>query len=79
MQITFSRWGNSLAVRIPSAFARGLGIGPGDRMELLLEDGRLVLRPLEPHYDLATLVAEIAPENRPGEVDTGGTVGNEAW
>ena len=79
MRIIFSLWGNSLAVRIPSAFARDLGVGEGDQMELALEGGRLVLRPLEPHYDLEALVAGITRKNRTGELDAGGPAGSEAW
>ncbi len=79
MRITFSRWGNSLAVRIPSAFARDLGVSEGDQMELALEGGRLVLRPLEPHYDLEALVAGITRKNRTGELDAGAPAGREAW
>lgn len=79
MRITFSRWGNSLAVRIPSAFARDLGVSEGDQMELAMEGGRLVLRPLEPRYDLEALVAGITRKNRTGELDADGPAGREAW
>ncbi len=79
MRVTFSRWGNSLAVRIPSAFARDLGVNEGDQMELALEGGGIVLRPLEPHYDLEALVAGITRENRTGELDAGAPAGREAW
>jgi len=41
MQI--ARWGNSLAVRLPAALVRELGLKEGDRVELVADDGRLAL------------------------------------
>ena len=44
MKLMVSKWGNSLAVRLPAASARKIGVGEGDT--LLAEvsaDGRLVL------------------------------------
>lgn len=38
-----SQWGNSLAVRIPSAVVDRLGIRPGDRIQFqVLDGGKLV-------------------------------------
>ncbi len=39
-----SRWGNSLAVRLPKAVVEDLGLKPGDRLEIVSTDaGRIVI------------------------------------
>ena len=39
-----SRWGNSLAVRLPTAVVEDLGLKPGDKLEIVSTDaGRIVI------------------------------------
>jgi antitoxin MazE len=74
------RWGNSLALRIPSAFALETTIEQGSEVELTLENGRLVVTPVaEPAFSLEGLLAEVTPENLHAEVDCGTPEGAEAW
>lgn len=43
---TISKWGNSLAVRIPLAIAKQAGLGEGDRVTVAMDQsGSIVLRP----------------------------------
>ena len=80
MRTQVQKWGNSLALRIPKAFALDLGIAQDAPVELVLEDGCLVIRPLEiPRYDLAGLLERIDADNVHGEVDFGTAKGAEAW
>lgn len=75
-----SKWGNSLAVRIPLAVARESRLEEGDGISFeFAEDGSLVLRSAKPKYSLRELVSKITPENRHDEVDWGGPRGKEAW
>jgi len=46
---------------------------------MMVEDGRLTVRPLSPKLTLESLVAAITPENRHKETDWGKPVGNEVW
>ena len=79
-EITVSKWGNSLAVRIPQSIAKQARIGEGDRLALNLEvDGSLVLRSTRRRYEVSELVKRITPRNRHGETDWGLPVGNESW
>jgi antitoxin MazE len=39
-----AKWGNSLAVRLPSALVRELGLKEGDRIELVKDGGTVALR-----------------------------------
>lgn len=78
MLVQFARWGNSIALRIPHAFAREIHAAEGTAADLTIQDGKLVVAPLElPAYDLADLVAGITDENRHGETATVAAVGNE--
>ena len=44
LELTVSKWGNSLAVRLPAESARQLGVGEGDILIAeLAADGRLIL------------------------------------
>jgi antitoxin MazE len=46
LELIVSRWGNSLAVRLPADSLRTLGVAEGDRLIAeLSSDGRLVLVP----------------------------------
>ena len=46
MELMVSKWGNSLAVRLPAESAKRIGIGEGDTLIAEVSaDGRLVLAP----------------------------------
>ncbi len=80
MRTRIQKWGNSLAVRIPKAYAVDLGIGPDAPVELSLEGDVLVLRPRPGEkYRLESLLAEVNEDNLHEAVDWGGPVGREDW
>jgi antitoxin MazE len=75
-----SKWGNSLAVRIPQAIVRNARLAEGDRLSLdLAGDGSIVLRSRHRKYSLDQLVSEIKPKNRHTETDWGAPQGKESW
>ena len=79
-ETTISKWGNSLAVRIPQAIAKQASLSEGDSVELALDsDGGIVLRPTRRRYDLSDLVSRITPKNRHRETDWGQPQGEESW
>lgn len=43
MELTVSKWGNSLAVRLPAESAKRIGVGEGDTLIAEVSDGKLVL------------------------------------
>lgn len=79
MRIHFAMWGNSIAVRIPVAFAREIAAAPGRAAEVTVEHGRLVVTPVDetPVYTLDELLAGMTEDNLHDEVRTGAAVGNE--
>jgi len=79
-QSRISKWGNSLAVRIPLAIAKQAGLGEGDSVSLTLTgDDAIVLRAARRKYELSDLVSRITPRNRHRESDWGAPQGEESW
>ncbi len=80
MLATVSKWGNSRALRIQKDIALDAGLDYGVKVELRVVDGELRVIPIKkPKYTLEELVADIRPENRHKEWDTGPAVGREVW
>lgn len=77
MTTTLQKWGNSLALRIPSAVARQIRVENGDAVELQVKSGTLTIRATRPRYQLADLLKSIHPGSRHEEVDWGKSVGQE--
>jgi antitoxin MazE len=80
MRTRIQKWGNSLALRIPRPFAEDANLSEDAEVDVTLRNGKLVVTPVpEPRFTLEELVEQITPENRYGEVGTGGAVGDEIW
>jgi antitoxin MazE len=80
MKTRVQRWGNSLALRIPKAFATEVGIDDNAWVDISLVDGKLILIPLpESILTLDDLLAGITDANIHAEYDTGMADGNEVW
>jgi len=74
------RWGNSLAVRIPKAFAEEVGLKDDGPIEMRLFKGGLLLEPSSvwaPSLD--EMLEGVTESNLHGEVDTGPARGSEVW
>ncbi len=80
MRLRVQKWGNSLALRIPAAFARETGLGPGADVSLELDGNRLIITP-NSHgpYTLSGLLDGVTEENLHDAVDTGVAQGREVW
>lgn len=80
MRAQIQKWGNSLALRIPMAFATEAGLVEDASVDISLVDGKLVIAPVEElPYALDDLLAGITDENIHGAVDFGPPVGDEEW
>ena len=78
MKTQVQKWGNSLAVRIPKAFAANLGLAQDSSVELALEDGNLVVRPSpSPKYQLSELLDRVTENNMHTEEDYGARLGTK--
>lgn len=79
MKTKLSKWGNSLAVRIPSAVATQASLAAGSSFEVEYANGALLLTPLDDELGLNQLLEKITPENLHEEIDWGAPVGKEVW
>ncbi len=80
MRVQIQKWGNSLAIRIPKAFAKETTIKQGTFVDLSTQEGSLVAKPIKDlNYTLEELLAGVTKENLHGEVDTGAAMGREVW
>lgn len=80
MRATVRKWGNSLALRIPSGLAEDARLDDGTEVEIALKGGRLVVEPVAPaEVSLASLLAAITPENLHREQHAGEARGAESW
>lgn len=79
MRSTVQRWGNSLAIRIPKAFAAQARLEDDTEIELSLDGDQIVLRAADKTWRLADLVDEITVSNSHRETTWGKTVGRETW
>ena len=81
--VKVKKWGSSMAVLIPSQFAKLRAIDVGTVIDL--EPVRIVKPPRRRRqgrrrrYKLSELMAKFKPEHRHGEWDLGGPVGKEIW
>ncbi len=74
------KWGNSLALRIPKAFALDARLENDSFVEISFVDGQIIIKPIRtPDWTLDGLLAGINKGNIHHEVDTGSAVGNEVW
>lgn len=69
MRARVSKWGNSLALRLPKAAVASLRVGAGEAVDLVIEGDRVVIRAARPHYTLEELVAAMRPEDEPEVLD----------
>ena len=79
MRTKIQKWGNSLGLRIPKSFAAETGVEAGSDVDLSVQDGELIVRPVRRRYDLSDLLKRVTPKNRHEEIDTGDPAGREGW
>jgi antitoxin MazE len=69
MHARVSKWGNSLAIRLPKAAVASLQVREGEPVDLVIKGDTLVIRAGRPRYTLEELVAAMRPENEPEILD----------
>ena len=79
MRATVRKWGNSAAVRLPSAVMQAARLTLDAPVEVREEDGRIVIEPVrDADLRLNDLLSAITDDNRHDAIETGGPVGREA-
>lgn len=80
MKSRVTKWGNSLAIRLPRPLTAEAGIEDGTPVLLSVVDGRLVIqRASEVESSLDELLDGVTEENRHAEMDPGPPRGREVW
>ena len=80
MHSRVQKWGNSLALRIPRAFALEVGLHEDAEVEVSVRRGSLVVAPVKaPGYELTDLLGKVTRRNVHAEADFGPAAGREAW
>ena len=79
MDAVIRKWGNSPALRLPSAVLKEAGYSLEQRVELIVSEGRIIIQPsTKVEYDLDELINGIDARNAHSEFSFGNSVGNEA-
>lgn len=74
------KWGNSLAVRIPKAFADEMNVAEGASILMAVEENALVITPVrEKERILADLLAGVRDDNIHEEWENDLPAGEEEW
>lgn len=80
MNTTIQKWGNSLALRIPSALAKDVHLQQGSVVEVAVWEDKMVVKPKgEKKYSLSKLLKAVTKTNRHSEQDWGSVLGQETW
>ena len=80
MKTAVQRWGNSLALRIPRAYAQETRISEGSEVELTLKAGALIVKTVtRKRHSLSDLLKHVTSSNRHASVATGKAIGSEVW
>ena len=69
MRALVSKWGNSLAIRLPKVAVDKFRLEEGIPVELSIEGDRIEIRAARPYYRLEDLLAQIAPGTEPEVID----------
>jgi len=83
MELSIQKWGNSAAVRLPSALLSQLGVALGDKLSADMQPEGLLLRPARKAYSLTELMAQCdlkaAPPRDIEAWEGTKPVGQEVW
>jgi antitoxin MazE len=80
METKMTRWGNSLAVRVPKELARKAGLSDNQYVKLIAKSRGISIEPVrEAKETLENLVDQITSDNSHTEVNWGKPQGKERW
>ena len=80
MQTRIQKWGNSLALRIPKAFAIEARLEEDAVVDIALVEGQIIIKLIAVHeWTLEELLAGVTRNNIHREIETGSKVGKELW
>lgn len=80
-ELTLSKWGNSLSIRLPQKLLNQFGLEQNDKFEFKVTDNEIILKPVKETKAIDKLLAGYdRSQPYPMEVvDKGGAVGKELY
>jgi antitoxin MazE len=78
-RVALAKWGNNLALRLPKATVKAMGVAEGSEVAIKVAKGTLVATPLGRKPKLDELIKTISTRNRHEAIDWGKPVGREVW
>ena len=82
MRAQLKKWGNSLAIRVPTGFLAELDLSENSTVDLSVDNGKLIIVPVQRRrwkYSIEELLAGVTEENIPPETHWGSPVVDEIW
>ena len=79
MKATIQKWGNSLAIRIPKNITKDSRVSEGSNIDIMVENGKIILSTSPKVYSLKELLKNVTNENIHSEISTGDYIGGEIW
>ena len=80
MKTVVKKWGNSAAIRIPSAVIQAMQLDLDELVDVREEAGRIVIEPVrQKSYDLNVLLKGITAKNLHQATEFGRPLGKEVW
>lgn len=82
MVTKIQKWGNSQGLRFPKAILEEMQIQIGDEVEIRVEGGQIIVKPIHKirgKYRLEALVSQLSDTYEAEEVEWGKQEGKEAW
>ena len=80
MESVIRKWGNSPALRLPTAVLKEAGYQLEQKVDLVVSRGRIIIQPSDKvEYDLDALVSDMHAGNTHEEISFGPAVGREAF
>lgn len=76
------KWGNSQGIRIPLKVLKNSDIDIGEEIEIVVEDGKIILTPthkIHGRFAIKDLVAEMPADYQVEEMDWEQTKGKKEW
>ena len=77
--LDIKHWGNNLGVRIPASVAKEAHLRADQRVRVNVENGKVIITPLENEMTLKQRLACFDPVLHGGEVMKNRSMGNEVW
>lgn len=80
MNTTVQKWGNSLALRIPSSMAKDVHLHQGSVVNVAVIENKIVVQSKgQRKYSLSQLLKAVKKNNLHSEHDWGKAAGQEVW